>query len=58
MTSIKGEWKDDQRHGYGSFTSVNTSGGSTVVYTGQWQNGVKHGQGKVRLLFSIYSYIL
>ena len=39
-----GDWQDDVRHGYGTYTYVN---GDT--YEGEWSNNMRHGQG-------VYSY--
>ncbi|TNV82078.1 hypothetical protein FGO68_gene410 [Halteria grandinella] len=38
-----GEWKDDQKHGFGKFTWL-----SGAIYEGEWVNGKKQGQGRYR----------
>ena len=38
----EGEWKDDQKHGDGSFKSETEE----WEYVGKWENNLRHGKGK------------
>ncbi len=40
--SYKGQWKDDKRHGHGTFIASDKS-----EYTGSWDGDFKHGVGKM-----------
>ena len=37
-----GDWKDDLRNGYGTYSTPNTGGGYRKVYSGGWKNGQRH----------------
>ena len=37
---ILGNWVDDQRHGFGTYTYPNSD-----TYEGEWQSHLRHGQG-------------
>lgn len=44
-SSYEGDWKNNQRHGYGTMIWEKKEGGR-FQYTGQWKNDMKHGTGK------------
>ena len=44
-----GEWKEDRRHGYGTYCFV-----SGEMYVGQWEMNKKHGKGKLEYASGMY----
>ena len=40
-----GEWKDDKKHGQGTYTFGNESQWAGGKYVGEWKDDKKHGQG-------------
>ncbi len=37
-----GDWKDNLRNGFGTYSLPNSSGGYRKVYSGGWKNDKKH----------------
>lgn len=50
--SIIGDWDDDVKHGYGTYTYIN---GDT--YEGEWNNNLRHGQGTYTYSSSGVKYV-
>lgn len=41
----EGDWRNDQRHGYGILSKISKDGDVRKVYAGDWMDGKRHGFG-------------